>query len=64
MKCFLMFNALKENMRTGQFRYRAQGEIYNVANIDKVTAEIFKGWRGQLMVSNGAIICTKPSVKA
>lgn len=64
LNCFLSFTPLPNNIRADMFLYRTHREIYYLNNIDCVTAEIPEGWRGQLMVSDEAILFTKPSINA
>ena len=61
---FLTFTPLPEDLRADAFLYRTQGEIEYVNNIDRISAALLEGWRGELMVSNRAMLFTKPCVKA
>lgn len=45
------------------FPYWPKGDILAVTNIDRVTSEELEGWHGHLMVSNYAMLFTKPSFK-
>lgn len=61
---FFMFTMLLENTCPASFLYRPKGEVVYVARMDRGTAEILEGWRGKIMVSNEAMVFSKPSVMA
>ena len=61
---FLTFTPIPDHIRADLFLYRTQGEIEYVNSLHRVSSEMLEGWRGHLMVSNDAMMFTKPCLRA
>lgn len=57
---FFTYTKILENISGYLFLCRTYCELEYVRNLDQVTAEILEVWRSRLMVSNEAVLLTKP----